>query len=131
MASGDPNPSFAWMLIEGLTALVTTLIGFITIRLHNKVDALEKTNMDNAEKAQKYVTRDELKESLSRMAAERQRMHDQNREDRKEDRELLEEIRGLLDGLPRVEEKTRRNEADIQQLTQRMNNQQGLPGVQR
>ena len=109
---GDATPSLAWLIVEGLTALVTAIVGFIAVRLHNRVDALEKQAVEDAKV---LVTREELQTYIAQATEDRKAMHSENKD-------LLKAIFAKLDDHSELKEKTRRNEQDIRELTNQVNN---------
>lgn len=104
--SADPGPSFVWWAVEALTAALTAVVTFIAVRLHNRVDALEKQAVEDAKV---LVTREELQATVTTQTEERRRMHAENQQ-------LLRDIFGKLDDHSELKEKVRRAEADIQDL---------------
>lgn len=72
----DPRFSVA------LFGFLVSFFGFIAKRLHDKVEAHER----------EHVTREELRETVSQMRDERERMHQENRTD-------LQYIRGRIDSM--------------------------------
>lgn len=77
------NDPFDWKeLAIYLGGVVMTIIGFITKRLHDRVDKHESS----------HVTRDELAQTLAQMREDRRQMHDENRQE-------LRYIRDRVDGI--------------------------------
>jgi cell division septum initiation protein DivIVA len=85
----NPDPSTqTWLDIVFAAAL--TVGGWFINRYVSKVDALEK---QQAAQQATFVTREELKEYLDEIKADRVRMHQENLENLREIRNDLKELR--------------------------------------
>lgn len=69
-------------VILALLGIIVSLLGWHSRRQVARIDALEAN----------YVTREELKETLKQMREDRQRMHDENREDLHYIRQRLDDM---------------------------------------
>jgi hypothetical protein len=94
-------------LLGGVSVLLTSVLGFIGVRMNNRIDALDAAAVTNAEK---FVSREELLTQMNTLRDDRQRMHEENKG-------LLTRIFDKLDDHSELKEKVRRNEQDIQNLT--------------
>lgn len=108
MASTGPvdGPGFWTVAIGGMMSLIGTITGYLTVRLHNRVDALEK---QSAEDGKVNVTRGELQTYIHAATADRREMHAQNYA-------LLERIYASVSDHSQLREKVLRGERDIDSL---------------
>lgn len=109
-------------LLSGASLLLTGVLSFIGVRLHNRVDKLEEESKKDAKDAGERVTRAELLQHIDLMRSERVRMHEQNYG-------LLQQIFTSIqlqaNNQSAVAEKARRNEADIDAMNRRLDAMKG------
>lgn len=136
-SNGDPVPSFLWQIavtvVGGLVTLITAIVGFVTIRLHNKVDALgDKVETQRLEDARNLVTRDEFRQYMDRLTTERSAMHGENKglitAQGTETRDTLRAISDKLDLYGALAVRVDRNERDYQDLERRVREQSAQRG---
>lgn len=112
MASpGDWTPT----ILSGLGTLLTGVLGYFGIRLHNKVDKLET---DAKTEAGERITRTELMGHMDILRADNARLREDRERMHGENQAILKVISNKLDDHATLREKVDRAEKDIQELRQ-------------
>lgn len=109
--SGNGLPDAA-EIIAGLAVTLSSIIGWMYVRLNDRVEKLETKALEDAKV---LVTREELNNYIVAATEDRRAMHGENQG-------LLKAIFGKLDDHSELKEKVRRNEMDIDRLNNRVNN---------
>ncbi|HSV90934.1 MAG TPA: hypothetical protein VLH80_07525 [Nitrospiraceae bacterium] len=102
----EPDVFSVGSIMQWLTALITTLLGFIGVRLHNRLDKLQEEAVKLQEKA---VTRTELKEIQDQNRADRAALHTENTA-------RLERIETKIDVQVAVVQRLTHLEAELERL---------------